>query len=123
MPDHVHLIATPAHENGPRATFAKAHRRYTGAINARFGWTCHLFQGRFGAVVMDEPHLLAATRYVALKSGGLGVGAPCRRLAVVERSRTPGVRRLPTRTAATPGPLTRGSAGPAISSRTALARW
>ena len=27
---------------------------------------CHLFQGRFGAVVMDEPHLLAAARYIAL---------------------------------------------------------
>ena len=26
----------------------------------------HLFQGRFGAVVMDEPHLLAAARYIAL---------------------------------------------------------
>jgi putative transposase len=25
-----------------------------------------LFQGRFGAVVMDEPHLLAAARYIAL---------------------------------------------------------
>jgi putative transposase len=36
------------------------------AINARFGWTGHLFQGRFGAVVMDEPHLLAAARYIAL---------------------------------------------------------
>jgi REP element-mobilizing transposase RayT len=28
--------------------------------------TGHLFQGRFGAVVMDEPHLLAAARYIAL---------------------------------------------------------
>ena len=46
--------------------FAEAHRRYTGAINARFRWTGHLFQGRFGAVVMDEPHLLAAARYIAL---------------------------------------------------------
>jgi putative transposase len=36
------------------------------AINARFHWTGHLFQGRFGAVVMDEPHLLAAARYIAL---------------------------------------------------------
>ena len=26
----------------------------------------HLFQGRFGAVVTDEPHLLAAARYIAL---------------------------------------------------------
>jgi putative transposase len=55
---------TPA--DGLRATFGEAHRRYTGAINARFRWTGHLFQGRFGAVVMDEPHLLAAARYIAL---------------------------------------------------------
>jgi REP-associated tyrosine transposase len=49
-----------------RATFAEAHRRYTGAINARFRWMGHPFQDRFGAVVMDEPHLLAAARYIAL---------------------------------------------------------
>jgi putative transposase len=54
---------TPTDEDGLRATFAEAHRRYTGAINARFRWTGHLFQG---AVVMDEPHLLAAARYIAL---------------------------------------------------------
>jgi putative transposase len=66
MPNHVHLIVTPADEDGLRATFAEAHRRYTGTINARFRWTGHLFQGRFGAVVMDEPHLLAAARYIAL---------------------------------------------------------
>jgi putative transposase len=57
---------TPADADGLRAIFAEAHRRYTGAINARFRWTGHLFQGRFGAVVMDEPHLLAAARYIAL---------------------------------------------------------
>jgi putative transposase len=66
MPNHAHLIVTPADEGGLRATFAEAHRRYTGAINARFRWTGHLFQGRFGAVVMEEPHLLAAARYIAL---------------------------------------------------------
>jgi len=62
MPNHVHLIATPANVDGLRATFAEAHRRYTGAVNARFRWTDHLFQGCFGAVVMDEPHLVAAAR-------------------------------------------------------------
>jgi hypothetical protein len=57
---------TPKDADGLWATFAEAHRCYTGAINARFRWTGHLFQGRFGAVVMDEPHLLAAARYIAL---------------------------------------------------------
>jgi putative transposase len=66
VPNHVHLIETPADEGGLRAAGAEAHRRCTGAINARFRWTGHLFQGRFGAVVMDEPHLLAAARYIML---------------------------------------------------------
>jgi hypothetical protein len=33
---------TPSDEDGLRATFAEADRRYTGAINARFRWTGHL---------------------------------------------------------------------------------
>ena len=66
MPNHVHLIVVPADEDGLRRTFADAHRRYTGLINARHQWTGHLWQGRFGAVAMDEAHLLAAVRYVAL---------------------------------------------------------
>lgn len=56
----------PQDTDGLRATFSEAHRRYTGAIHARFKWTGHLFQGRFGAVAMDEEHLIAAARYVAL---------------------------------------------------------
>jgi putative transposase len=68
---------TPAGADGFRATFAEAHRRHTGAINARFRWTGHLSKGRFGAVVMDEPHLLAAARYIALNPvvAGLVSGA------------------------------------------------
>jgi REP-associated tyrosine transposase len=73
MPNHVHLIVTPADADGLRATFADAHRRYTGAINARFRWTGHLFQGRFGAVVMDEAHLIAAVRYLALNPVAAGL--------------------------------------------------
>jgi len=66
MPNHVHLIVVPSHEDGLRGTFADAHRRYTGFINARHRWTGHLWQGRFGAVVMDEAHLAHAMRYVSL---------------------------------------------------------
>jgi len=66
MPNHVHMIVVPADEDGLRRTFADAHRRYTGFINARNRWTGHLWQGRFGAVVMDEAHLANAARYVSL---------------------------------------------------------
>ena len=75
MPNHVHLIVTPSDADGLRATFAEAHRRYTGLINARFRWTGHLFQGRYGAVAMDEPHLRAAARYVALNPVRAGLVA------------------------------------------------
>ena len=66
MPNHVHLIVVPADPDGLRKTFANAHRRYAGMINARYRWSGHLWQGRFGAVAMDEAHLAAASRYVAL---------------------------------------------------------
>lgn len=42
------------------------HRAYAGVIHARRKKTGHFSQGRFGAVAMDEKHLLAAWRYVGL---------------------------------------------------------
>lgn len=66
MPNHVHLIVLPGDSDGLRRTFADAHRRYTGFVNARHRWTGHLWQGRYAAVAMDEAHLAAAARYVAL---------------------------------------------------------
>jgi putative transposase len=66
MPNHVHIIIVPSDEDGLRRTFADAHRRYTGYINARLRVTGHLWQGRFGSVVMDEEHLAHAVRYVSM---------------------------------------------------------
>lgn len=66
MPNHVHIIVVPSDEDGLRRTFADAHRRYTGYINARRRMTGHLWQGRFGSVVLDEEHLINAVRYVSL---------------------------------------------------------
>ncbi len=66
MPNHVHLILYPADEDGIRRALAPVHRRYAGEIHARLRRTGHFWQGRFGAVAMDEAHLAAAVRYVAL---------------------------------------------------------
>ena len=66
MPNHVHLIVTPSDEDGLRQGIANAHRRYAARINARNEWTGHLWQGRFGSVVMEEAHLYAAFVYVVL---------------------------------------------------------
>lgn len=66
MPNHVHLILVPHHEDGLRATLGEAHRQYTGHINAQKKWTGHLWQGRYGSVAMDDAHTLAALRYLAM---------------------------------------------------------
>jgi putative transposase len=66
MPNHVHLILVPSDADGLRRALAPVHRRYAGAIHARRKRTGHFWQGRFGAVVMDEAHLAAALRYVSL---------------------------------------------------------
>jgi len=66
MPNHVHFIMVPSDEDGLRATFAEAHRRYTARIHARLKVTGHLWQGRFSSTAMDERHLLAAARYVPM---------------------------------------------------------
>lgn len=66
MPNHVHLILVPSDADGLRRALAQVHRRYAGHVHARLKRTGHFWQGRFGAVVMDEAHLAAAVRYVAL---------------------------------------------------------
>jgi REP-associated tyrosine transposase len=66
MPNHVHLILVPSDADGLRRALAAVHRRYAGEIHARLKRTGHFWQGRFGAVAMDEAHLAAALRYVAL---------------------------------------------------------
>ena len=65
MPNHLHLILAPTTREGLSRAVGEAHRRYTAFVNARARQTGHLFQGRFGCVAMDEPHLLNAVRYLA----------------------------------------------------------
>ena len=55
-----------ANARGSGRALGKAHRRYSAFVNARMRVTGHLFQARFSSVVMDEDHLMAAARYVAL---------------------------------------------------------
>ena len=66
MPNHVHLVLVPSDVDGLRRGLAGVHRRYAGIIHARRRRTGHFWQGRFGAVVMDEAHLMAALAYVSL---------------------------------------------------------
>lgn len=66
MPNHVHLIAVPSTEDGLSRPLGEAHRRYALRVNRRHRWTGHLWQERFSSFPMDEPHLMAAIRYVLL---------------------------------------------------------
>jgi putative transposase len=68
MPNHVHLIPVPSDPDGLRRALARVHRSYAGAIQARRKRTGHFWQGRFGAVAMDDRHLAAALRYVSLNA-------------------------------------------------------
>lgn len=75
MPNHVHLILVPEHCDGLRAAIAPTHWRYTRAVNAREGWSGHLWQERFGSFTMDEAYLLACARYVELNPVRAGLVA------------------------------------------------
>ena len=66
MPNHVHLILVPEHEDALRRALAPVHRYYAGHIHTRQQRSGHFWQGRFGCVAMDDAHLGAALRYVAL---------------------------------------------------------
>jgi putative transposase len=66
MPNHVHIIAVPGDETGLGRTIGETHRRYTNFVNARGRWRGHLFQSRFGSVIMDDAHLMTGVRYVSL---------------------------------------------------------
>ncbi len=87
MPNHVHLILTPQTPEGLGRALGKAHRRYSAFVNARMRVTGHLFQARFSSVVMDEDHLMAAARYVALNPVRARTRRNARGLALVERAR------------------------------------
>jgi putative transposase len=66
MPNHVNLILMPNDADGIRRALAPVHRRYAGYLHAKLRRTGHFWQGRFGCVAIDEAHLSAAVRYVAL---------------------------------------------------------
>lgn len=66
MPNHVHLILVPDDADGLRRALAPVHRTYAGHVHLRQRKSGHFWQGRFGCVALDEAHLGAALRYVAL---------------------------------------------------------
>jgi len=66
MPNHVHIIATPAAPEALATAVGNTHHRYTRLIQTRERWSGHLWQGRFASFPMDETHLRRCLRYVGL---------------------------------------------------------
>lgn len=67
MPNHVHLLATPADEDGLAAMMQKVGRLYVPWFNNKYGRSGTLFQGRFRTSVIDaDAYFLACVRYIEL---------------------------------------------------------
>jgi putative transposase len=66
MPNHVHLLVVPATAEALARLFRSLHSHYAELVNAREGWTGHLWQQRFQSFPMDARHLRAALSYVLL---------------------------------------------------------
>jgi putative transposase len=63
MPNHVHLVVIPECDASLARGIGEAHRRYTVAVNERFGWRGYLFQGRFYSCPLEGGRVLIAIRY------------------------------------------------------------
>ena len=66
MTNHIHLVAIPALDDSLAKTVGLAHRRYSRFINKQRTWTGHIWANRFFSTPLDEPHALAAIKYVEL---------------------------------------------------------
>ena len=64
MKNHIHLVVVPHRHDSMADTLRIVHIRHCQMVNARFGWSGHLWQGRYFAAALDDAHLWAAVRYV-----------------------------------------------------------
>jgi len=66
MPNHLHIVGIPAHEESLAKGIGRTHFRYTEHLHAKLETQGHLWQNRFYSCPMDEPHTLNALAYVEL---------------------------------------------------------
>ncbi|MDJ0712312.1 MAG: transposase [Woeseiaceae bacterium] len=66
MPNHIHAVVVPEHDDSLANYFGPLHKRYAQHTNLRYEWAGHLWQARFYSVAMAAGHTLAAMRYVEL---------------------------------------------------------
>lgn len=76
MPNHLHLLATPAADTGLSRMMQALGRRYVSAFNLRHGRVGTLWEGRFRAAPLEaEPHLLVVMRAIELNPQRAGLVA------------------------------------------------
>jgi putative transposase len=73
MPNHVHFVGVPGHQESMAKTFNTVHMQYAQYFNRKRSATGHLWQGRFFSCVLDERHLYAAVRYVEMNPVRAGI--------------------------------------------------
>lgn len=67
MPNHLHLLATPADVTGLALMMQKAGRLYVPWFNHKYGRSGGLFEGRFRTSLIDsDRYFLACSRYIEL---------------------------------------------------------
>src|ERR1051325_7665837 len=64
MTNHTHLIVLPEGAASLSSAVRDRHSTYASMFNRKYGFTGHLWQGRFYACVLDAQHLEHAVRYV-----------------------------------------------------------
>jgi putative transposase len=64
MTNHIHTIVVPRSDNALSETFRDTHSEYGRGFNQKYGFSGHLWQGRFFSCVLGESHLWRAVRYV-----------------------------------------------------------
>ena len=76
MTNHVHLMLTPAHEDGPAFIMRDLGRRYVRYFNERHGRTGSLWEGRFYSCLLDSArYVLGCQRYIDLNPVRAGMVA------------------------------------------------
>ncbi len=64
MTNHVHHLLIPLQADSLRWTLQLTHKRYADYINARQGWSGHLWQQRFYSSAVDEHFFWITLRYI-----------------------------------------------------------
>jgi putative transposase len=76
MTNHVHLLLTPATDEGPSVLMRKVGQRYVPYFNRRYGRTGTLWEGRFKSCLVESArYVLGCHRYIESNPSRAGVVA------------------------------------------------